>query len=239
MDKRFYVYLHRRADSKEVFYVGKGSGRRAWNTQYRSEYWHRVAGKYGVEIEMAAEGLTEADAFALEIELIAHHKARGVRLVNATIGGEGASGAKRSDETRRRLSIAITGIKKRPWTDEERALRALWQTGRKQTPEAIEKTAAASRGLKRSEETRRRMSEALKGKNTGPWSEERKARFAELGGGMRGKFHSEEAKAKMSAAKRGVKRSSPMPEEQRAKIAAAKKAYWAERRAMSATSAQQ
>ena len=32
MDKQFYVYLHHRADSKEVFYVGKGSGRRAWST---------------------------------------------------------------------------------------------------------------------------------------------------------------------------------------------------------------
>ena len=43
----FYVYEHLRADTGEVFYVGKGSGHRARCRQGRNPYWRAVANKHG------------------------------------------------------------------------------------------------------------------------------------------------------------------------------------------------
>lgn len=65
--------------------------------------------------------------------------------------------------------------------------------GRKQSPEAIAKRLAAMVGFVFTEEHRRKLSEAQKGKK---WTEEQKAK-------VRGKTMSLEACAKMSAAKMG------------------------------------
>jgi hypothetical protein len=76
----FYVYVHR--DRKgQVFYVGKGTGRRAWSKD-RDVLWHRYietrsGGEYSVEI--VREGLLEREAEELESELITEH---GEHLVN-------------------------------------------------------------------------------------------------------------------------------------------------------------
>jgi hypothetical protein len=41
----FYVYLHRRATTGEIFYVGKGSNKRAWTAQGRNRHWQNIAAK--------------------------------------------------------------------------------------------------------------------------------------------------------------------------------------------------
>lgn len=76
----FYVYIHRDSDGN-AFYVGKGTGRRAWSTE-RHSVWHkytaeRLEGRYTVEIHR--EDLTEPEAEALEDKLIAEF---GEQLVN-------------------------------------------------------------------------------------------------------------------------------------------------------------
>jgi hypothetical protein len=81
--REFYVYLHRAPDGA-VFYVGKGRGRRAWS-RARTEVWRRhvdgaLAGRYDVEIHR--DGLTSAEALALEAELVARHGARLVNWIN-------------------------------------------------------------------------------------------------------------------------------------------------------------
>lgn len=76
----FYVYEHRDA-AGEPFYVGKGTGRRAW-TRTRTREWRRyVAERLGGEYRVAIvqDSLTHADAIAAETQLIAMH---GPRLVN-------------------------------------------------------------------------------------------------------------------------------------------------------------
>lgn len=75
-----------------------------------------------------------------------------------------------------------------PLSDETKAKISASLTGRKASAEAIEKTASAHRGMKRSEETKKKMSEAKKGNK-----------------GRLGKPHSEESKQKMSKAKLGNK----------------------------------
>lgn len=95
---RFFVYLHRRATDNRIFYVGKGCRYRHKSKWNRSQHWHNIVNKHGYIIEIAQSGLTEKEAFTLEIELIAKYKNLG--LCNRTIGGEGSSGVIVSEETK-------------------------------------------------------------------------------------------------------------------------------------------
>ena len=87
----FYVYIHRKATTGEIFYVGKGTGRRAWTSKSRNVYWHRVVKKHGLVVEIVLDGLQEWAALELEIDCIALHgrKSTGYgSLINLTDGGE-------------------------------------------------------------------------------------------------------------------------------------------------------
>lgn len=79
----FYVYLHR-DDAGNIFYVGKGTGRRAWSGQ-RHAVWHkyvtdRLGGHYNIEIYR--DGLSEEAAESLEGELIAQFGEQIVNWIN-------------------------------------------------------------------------------------------------------------------------------------------------------------
>ena len=71
---RFYVYVHRGPDGN-VFYVGKGTGNRAWSKDRPTEhrrYVERVCGeKYDVEI--VRKDISEEDALTLEDILMQRH----------------------------------------------------------------------------------------------------------------------------------------------------------------------
>lgn len=93
----FYVYEHWRLDRDECFYVGKGKGNRAYNMRDRNAHHRAIMEKLsregsGMEVRMVATGLTEDEAFALEVERIAFWRAAGADLANKTNGGEGTSG---------------------------------------------------------------------------------------------------------------------------------------------------
>lgn len=96
----YFVYLHRRASNNKIFYVGKGCRYRHKKTEGRSEHWHNIVRKHGYTIEIVQHGMQEWWAFELERELILKYKDQG--LCNRTEGGEGASGYKITEETRRK-----------------------------------------------------------------------------------------------------------------------------------------
>lgn len=103
---KYYVYEHWRLDRDECFYVGKGKGNRAYQMRDRNRHHKAIMAKlsregFAVEVKIVASGLTEQESFNLEIERIAFWRQEGVDLANITIGGEGASGLKHSDETKR------------------------------------------------------------------------------------------------------------------------------------------
>lgn len=80
MRRDFYIYFHRDR-SGSIFYIGKGTRRRAWSTD-RHPVWikyvhERLNGLYDVEIYQ--DGLTESEAEELESSLIAEC---GKQLVN-------------------------------------------------------------------------------------------------------------------------------------------------------------
>ncbi len=107
---KYYLYCHRRKDDNSIFYIGKGSGKRAWTRQGRNIYWKRVAEKAGFEVEILYHALQEEEAFILEKDFIRNLKEFGCKLSNITDGGDGASGVKMSEETKLKLSKARTGI---------------------------------------------------------------------------------------------------------------------------------
>jgi hypothetical protein len=111
VSKDFYVYAHRKATTGEIFYVGKGYGNRAWSKR-RSEYWHNVANKYGLCVEIVASGLQEWYAFELEKELIAFHGRP--NLVNMTDGGEGMYGWTPSEKTKIKHKAALYAVQSKP-----------------------------------------------------------------------------------------------------------------------------
>lgn len=105
-----YVYIHIKKSNGHPFYVGKGQDRRGWaNTPSsdRNPKWINFANKNGVNIQIAQQGMLEADAFLLEMWLIAKLRHEGYDLCNMTDGGEGASGTKRTEIQKLRNAVTV------------------------------------------------------------------------------------------------------------------------------------
>ena len=66
--KKYFVYVHYNNDG-EIFYVGKGCGKRAGDVTYRNDDWIEEA-KNGFEYSVVAEQLSEKQAFLIEQSLI-------------------------------------------------------------------------------------------------------------------------------------------------------------------------
>lgn len=62
----YYVYLHRKKTTGEVFYVCKGCEMRAWISSGRNEFWKRVVDKHGLVVEIYMDNLQEWYAYELE-----------------------------------------------------------------------------------------------------------------------------------------------------------------------------
>lgn len=112
----FYVYTHRKLDTMEVFYVGKGTKYRAWYTAGRSKnkntHWVNTAKKHGVYVEIIQDRLQEWYALELEKEIISKYGRQDLKegtLVNKSNGGESGSGVVFSDEYK--LNSRKNGIK--------------------------------------------------------------------------------------------------------------------------------
>ena len=109
MNASHYVYVHRRATDRSVFYVGKGKDRRAWDRQGRNRHWRHIVQKHGFEVEVIKATMPEACALSLERALIAALGRE--HLANVVDGGGGTSGWKHSPETRARIGAFHKGRK--------------------------------------------------------------------------------------------------------------------------------
>jgi group I intron endonuclease len=96
----------------EVFYVGKGCGKRAYTKHHRNKWWHNIVNKYGYKVIITDYYKTSAEAGNAEIEMIAEYRGLGCELVNQTNGGDGGSfGRIWSEDTIKKLSKAKSGSK--------------------------------------------------------------------------------------------------------------------------------
>ena len=162
MENKFYVYEHVRQDTGEIFYVGKGHGKRAWKMSGtgRNRHHRNIQRKLkslglSVEVRVIVEGLDESTAFSLErlhIGFLGRH-----HLVNLTDGGEGPAGASPSLEARAKMSLAGKG---RPKSAEHRA--KIGEANRRRTAEVRAKIAEANR--QRSPEMKERLRASRVGK---------------------------------------------------------------------------
>lgn len=159
MKNVFYTYAYLREDGTP-YYIGKGTGRRAFRKEGRA-----IKTPPKERILLLKTGLTEEQAFKHEIYMIALYgrkdKGTGI-LYNFTDGGEGASGVKQSEETRRRKSLSHQGKKK---SSEHRANIGKANTGKKRGP--------------LTEEHKQKLSLALKGRKAKPFTEEHKRKISE------------------------------------------------------------
>jgi hypothetical protein len=106
----FYTYLHCRPDGTP-FYVGKGSGPRSNDFRRRNIHHRNIVAKYGASNIgiFVFHCLSERQAFEDEARHIAQLRNDGCVLTNQTDGGEGAHGAARSPETRRKMAASKFG----------------------------------------------------------------------------------------------------------------------------------
>lgn len=107
----YYVYIHRRESDGSIFYVGKGKRGRAKSIHGRNRHWNNVFKKHGRKVEFCQKGMSEDDAFLLEMWLIAKLKHKGINLCNISTGGDGASGVPMTESAKRHLSIMNKGDK--------------------------------------------------------------------------------------------------------------------------------
>jgi hypothetical protein len=101
---KYYVYVHKKSTTGEVFYVGKGKGTRAFHFHGRSAKWNAFHAKYGTVVEQLAFFDNEAEAFEYEKFTIAMLRRAGFNLTNHTDGGEGTSGLRFTPAQKSNLS---------------------------------------------------------------------------------------------------------------------------------------
>ncbi len=199
--RHFVVYLLMDPETLDVRYVGQSSN---GMSRARKPHRHGYCGYWVASLEKRNlrpvvrllqewETISAAELDAAEAYWISYFKEAGCRITNLTSGGEGSLGWVPSAETRRKISEANRGWKASPEQRERARLGCLGnpsRRGQKRSAQEIEKqkqTIATQKQLGtrpvRTEETRRKMSEAAMGRPV-----------------------TAEARAKISAAKRGKKR---------------------------------
>lgn len=182
-----YVYVSFRSNGSP-FYVGKGSGRRAFEHKHHGEHYRAIVARSGgdVPVVVVREELTETEAYELEETLIRTIgiERDGGLLINQGYGGRGGPhGVKRSVEWRK--------------TRSERA-KEMWQSPISRLKRAVSLNVTNTRP-----EVRQRRSESAQEIAARP--DVKQSRSKKLMGNKRtlGYKHTDDARQKMSIAARG------------------------------------
>ena len=197
----YYVYMYLREDGTP-YYVGKGKGNRAYR-KHRSGM--RVKVPPPERIKLVYTNLTEDIAFTKEKELILEYgklyNNTGI-LMNITDGGEGSSGRKHTEDSKRKISKSlkdnINALGSEPWNKGKTGLQAHTEETKKVLSELNKGRTPWNKGKpglqKHSEETKKKISELHKGR---PGRDMKGSNNT-----MYGRKHTEETKRKISEARR-------------------------------------
>lgn len=170
-ENNYIVYRHTSPNGK--MYIGitsrtleARSGHNGYGYR-KNEHFYRAIQKYGWENflhEIIFSNLSKSEAEAKEIELIALYDTRDAQKgYNNSSGGEsGSKGAKFSDETRKKMSIAHKGKR---LTEKQMKAHQKINHHRKLSKEAKKKISQAKLGKRHplSEETKRKIGDAQRG----------------------------------------------------------------------------
>ena len=159
----YYTYIHRRNDTNQVFYVGKGTKskyqfKRAYDVVKRNKHWKAVVNKCGHTVEIVAEWSTEDESYEHEKILILCFKGMGHKLTNKTNGGEGGTGHRfvATNETKLKMSKAHLG---KTHSEETRNKIRLAHKGKKKNYKTI-----GNYGKIHSTETKEKIRQSLLGR---------------------------------------------------------------------------
>lgn len=187
----YVVYKHTTPSGKVYIGITCRKPEERWEngSGYKgNKHFYRAIQRYGwsnIRHEIVADGLTKAQACAMEIKLIAEYDATNPdKGYNRSTGGEsGSLGMRHSAESRRKMSKAKKGanhpnygkhlsIDVRRKIGESNKGRTSPRKGTHLSVETRMKIGKANKGKYVSEETKRKLSESLKGKR--PSDETRK-----------------------------------------------------------------
>ena len=215
---KFYVYEHLKPNTGEVFYIGRGTRNRAYQTRSRNSHWQNIVKKYGFEVNIIFKNLSNSEANQKEIELIDFYGLE--NLSNMTSGGDANIVFKK--ETIIKMSLAKIGNKNAlghicniPENVEK--MRHFGNTNmlnKKHSKETRDKISKSKKGQLLSDQSKLKLSESLKlaylesrkishnlgkpawNRGISPSKETlEKQRLKKIG--VKRKPHSEETKAKM------------------------------------------
>ena len=135
-----YTYSHCRPDGT-IFYIGKGSGDRAYRKGHRNNHWKNIVAKHETyTVDILAKWKTHEEALQHEVFLISCFKDMGIELANLTVGGEGVLGSRWSEEAKARMSAIKKGkpsggkgIKRSPLSDETKQKMSAAKLGKQKT----------------------------------------------------------------------------------------------------------
>ena len=65
--REFYVYIHRKMDTGEIFYVGKGKGSRYKDSSSRNKHWKHIVNKHGFAYEIIKDNWFRDEKKFLEL----------------------------------------------------------------------------------------------------------------------------------------------------------------------------
>ena len=192
------IYAYTDLKTGEIVYVGKDSNidkkirhkthlrPSAYNKQPFNRVIQNNPDRYEYEIICQYENLSDAELNWFEcIEIMKHKFLYGERpKFNFTVGGDGNTGLKHTEETKRKISKA--------------------NKGNTHSEETRKKMSESSKGIFHSEETKKKMSESKKGENNPNYgktfSKEHKKKISES---LKGHNTSEETKRKISESNKG------------------------------------
>jgi hypothetical protein len=152
-ENNWYVYKHIRLDKNEPFYIGIGNKKNfgrafEFSKDKRNEIWWKIYSKTNIYVEILYESLTKTEASLKEQELIKKYGRKDLNegsLCNMTDGGDGIWNCIRTEKTKKLLSEQKIGSKNP-------------QFGKKQSKELIEKRFRNIRGIKKSDEDKKKQS---------------------------------------------------------------------------------